>query len=103
MKLCMYIMEPQPISTAYFINPSHQSVCLYVYPPIVIRQRLGKNVTAATNKNATLDKLLDESFSMRSVSYQKNVDDQFFPELLVIKYSKRALLVPSFTDFTFVT
>jgi hypothetical protein len=20
------------ISTAYFINPSHQSVCLYVYP-----------------------------------------------------------------------
>jgi hypothetical protein len=26
----MYIMEPESISTAYFINPSHQSVCLSV-------------------------------------------------------------------------
>jgi hypothetical protein len=32
MKLGLYIMAPGPISTAYFINPSHQSVCLYVYP-----------------------------------------------------------------------
>jgi hypothetical protein len=30
------------ISTAYFINPSHQSVCLMCIPPIVARQRLGK-------------------------------------------------------------
>jgi hypothetical protein len=61
MKLGMYIMTPGHISTAYFINPSHQSVCLHVYPPIVGRQRLGKNpsivarqllernATAATN------------------------------------------------------
>jgi hypothetical protein len=28
MKLCVYIMTPEPISTAYFINPSHQSVSL---------------------------------------------------------------------------
>jgi hypothetical protein len=34
MKLGMCIMAPQPISVAYFINPSHQSVCLYVYPRI---------------------------------------------------------------------
>jgi hypothetical protein len=27
MKLRMYIMAPQSISTAYFISPSHQSVC----------------------------------------------------------------------------
>jgi hypothetical protein len=45
----MYIMAPEPISTAHFINPSHQSVCLYVYPPNVARQGLGKNVTVATN------------------------------------------------------
>jgi hypothetical protein len=34
MKLCMHIMimATEPISTAYFINPSHQSVCLYVNP-----------------------------------------------------------------------
>jgi hypothetical protein len=28
------------------------SVCLYVYPPTVARQRLGKNVTAETNTHA---------------------------------------------------
>jgi hypothetical protein len=38
-----------------FINPSDQSVCLYVYPPIVARQRLGKNFTATTNTQATIE------------------------------------------------
>jgi hypothetical protein len=38
----MYIVATEPVSTAYFINLCHQSVCLYVYPPIVARQRLGK-------------------------------------------------------------
>jgi hypothetical protein len=37
-----WCVAPEPISNAYFINASHQSVCLYVY---VTRQRLGKNVT----------------------------------------------------------
>jgi hypothetical protein len=32
MELGMYIMAPQSTSTVYFINPSHQSVCLYVCP-----------------------------------------------------------------------
>jgi hypothetical protein len=58
----MYIMETEPISTAYFINPSHQSVCLCVYPSIAARQqlvkcippsgakqRLGKHVPTVTN------------------------------------------------------
>jgi hypothetical protein len=31
MKLVMYIMTSEPILTAYLINPSRQSVCLYVY------------------------------------------------------------------------
>jgi hypothetical protein len=61
-KLGMYIMAPELISTPYFINPSYQSVCLHVVPIIVARHRLGKkknafvatqrlrkNVTAATN------------------------------------------------------
>jgi hypothetical protein len=72
-------MAPEPIATAYFINPSHQSV--YLYPPVVPRQRLGKNpvtvarqrlgrnVTAATNTHAKADELLDASFSMWPVSY----------------------------------
>jgi hypothetical protein len=34
MKLGTYIIAPEPISTTYLINPSHQSVCLYVYPSI---------------------------------------------------------------------
>jgi hypothetical protein len=32
MKLGMYFMAPEPISTAYFINPSHQSVSVCVSP-----------------------------------------------------------------------
>jgi hypothetical protein len=28
----IYIIAPKLISKAYFINSSHQSVCLYVYP-----------------------------------------------------------------------
>jgi hypothetical protein len=53
-----------------------------VYPPIVARQRLGKNssivarqrlgknVTAITNTHATIEELLDASFSMWPVSYE---------------------------------
>jgi hypothetical protein len=67
MKLCVYVVEPKPISKTYFINPCHQAVCLYVYPPlvagqqlsknslIVARKRLGKNVTVATNTHATIE------------------------------------------------
>jgi hypothetical protein len=29
-----YIMAVEPISTAQFINPSHQRACLYVYPRV---------------------------------------------------------------------
>jgi hypothetical protein len=36
----MCIMAPEPISTACFINPPHQSVSLYVCIPIVARQLL---------------------------------------------------------------
>jgi hypothetical protein len=39
-------------------------------PPIVAMQRLGRNVTAVTNTHATIEELLDASFSMWSVSSQ---------------------------------
>jgi hypothetical protein len=39
-------------------------------PHIVARQRLGRNVTPVTNTHATIEELLEESFSMWSVSYQ---------------------------------
>jgi hypothetical protein len=62
MKLGMHIMAHEPISAVYFINPYHQYVCLYVYPPIVAGQQLGKHVTAATNTHATIEELIDASF-----------------------------------------
>jgi hypothetical protein len=68
------MMAPEPISAVYFINPSYESVCLYVYPSIVARERIGKNVTAATNTHATIEELLD-LFSMRSVLHWRNVGD----------------------------
>jgi hypothetical protein len=49
MKLDIYIIAAESILTAYFINLSHQSVCLYEFHTIVARQRLGKRVAAATN------------------------------------------------------
>jgi hypothetical protein len=69
----MHIMAPEPISTAYLINPFHQSVCLYVYPRIVASEGLCENVTVATNTHAKIDQLLDASFYMRPVSYQRRV------------------------------
>jgi hypothetical protein len=64
-KVGMHIMVPELISTAYFINPSLQFVCLHVYPSIVGRQRLNKNVTAARNTHATIEHLLKVCLSMR--------------------------------------
>jgi hypothetical protein len=78
-------LTPEPISTAYFINPS-PSACLYVYPLTFARQRLGKKETAATNTHIKTEKLIDASFSMRSVSYQIKVGDRFFQELLIYSY-----------------
>jgi hypothetical protein len=41
-----------------------------IYPPIIARQWLRRNVTAVTNTHATVDELLDALFSMWLVSYQ---------------------------------
>jgi hypothetical protein len=59
MKLGMYIMAPESISTGHFMNLSHQ----YVYPSVIARQQLGK----------TMEELLHESFSLWSLSYQRKV------------------------------
>jgi hypothetical protein len=77
-------MARKHISTAFFMNPSHQSICLHVHPPVGARQRLIKNVTAAMNTHATIE-LLDALFS---VSYERKLGDWFFPERLVFKIRK---------------
>jgi hypothetical protein len=64
-------MALEPISMAYFTNPSHHSVCLYVYTLIIARQWFGKDVTATMNTHTTTQELLDTSFPMRSMLYQE--------------------------------
>jgi hypothetical protein len=49
MKHGIYTAATEPISSAYFINLLHHSVCLRMYSPTIVRQTLCKNVTAATN------------------------------------------------------
>jgi hypothetical protein len=95
---CLCICESPPQSTSECLNQSlgnvvsiswHlngvlrkslPSVCVYV---CVARQRLGKNVTAATNTH-TIEELLDVSFYMRTVSYQRRAGEQFSPELIIL-------------------
>jgi hypothetical protein len=96
MKFGMYIMALVPISTAYFVNPSCQTVCLYFYylfncnwvlarwhvyflnfataPPIVARQRLRPTllldhslVNTSQNTHTQIEEFLDASFSMQSM------------------------------------
>jgi hypothetical protein len=74
MKLGMYIMAPELVSTAYFINPSHESVCLY--PPNVARQWLGKHVPAATRNN------------------RKNIGGVVFYAVRVVSKESRRLVLP---------
>jgi hypothetical protein len=61
----------------HLINPSHQSVCLYVYP----YRRYA--VTTATNTQAIREEMLDASFSMRPVLLWRKVGDKLFPEFLI--------------------
>jgi hypothetical protein len=49
MKLGMCITASESNLTAYVINSCHQSVCLYLYPPVVARYPLCKHVPASTN------------------------------------------------------
>jgi hypothetical protein len=92
MKLGMYIMPTEPISMAYYINPSHQSVCLYVYPSyrckttarlsVYLFLLLGNglvNTFPCQRIQATIEELLDVSFCMRSVSYQRRVCGSVYP------------------------
>jgi hypothetical protein len=37
-------MSPEPISTAYFINPSHQSLCLHDSPLLLLGNGSIKNL-----------------------------------------------------------
>jgi hypothetical protein len=51
MKFGMCIVALEPIPIAYFINLPSVCVSICVFPPVIARQWLGKNVTAAINKH----------------------------------------------------
>jgi hypothetical protein len=77
-KALWVLLEPHGFSllTSFWKNKSRLMrsrcclcVCLCI-PPIVARQRLGRNVTAVTNTHATIEELLYASFSMWTMSYQ---------------------------------
>jgi hypothetical protein len=74
MKLGINIMAPDLNSMVYLINPSHQSVCICIPLPL-LGNGLVKKIIVATNTYATIEELLDQWFSMRSVSYQRKQGD----------------------------
>jgi hypothetical protein len=51
MKFGIYSISPEHISTVYFMNPSHLSVCLCAYPPIVARIRFDKMLPQQQTQN----------------------------------------------------
>jgi hypothetical protein len=56
-------------------------------PLIVARQRLGRQIPAATNTRNNRRLLLEASLSMRPFFYQRNVSDNFLRERLVEMFS----------------
>jgi hypothetical protein len=102
MKLGIYIMAPESISTTYSINPSHQSgvcVCVCVYSSIVARQRHVEHVPAATNtKNK---ELLGASFSERSMSYQRRVCGSVYPHAVARQWLEKHILAATIVGASF--
>jgi hypothetical protein len=66
MKFGTHVAVPEPILTAYYMNSSRQCVSVCVFTCIVARQRLGRDIHAPT-----MERLLEASFSPRSMSYQR--------------------------------
>jgi hypothetical protein len=84
MKLGMYIMAPEPISAAYFINPWHQSVCLHVYAPIVTRQWLVKKKNYSGKEYTPNNRRIVGRVVFYAVGVvSRKIGDYFFAQFLV--------------------
>jgi hypothetical protein len=74
MNLGMYIMALEPISMVYFINPSRQSVCLYVYPISLVGNGLLKIplllLSDCLVKALLQQRIFTHLFSVPCTSYQ---------------------------------
>jgi hypothetical protein len=62
MKLGVYIIAPEPISSAYSINPSHQSLRLYVYPLSLLDNDSVKMSPRQRIHTQLIEELLNESY-----------------------------------------
>jgi hypothetical protein len=69
LKFRVYIMAPELISVACFINPHH--AFFYLCPRYRYRKRLGNTVNATTNTHATIECLLGASFSIGSMLIER--------------------------------
>jgi hypothetical protein len=72
-KLCrIYIVAPEPISKAHFINPYHKPVSVCVFPLSLLGNG-SVNTFPRQRIHVTIANLLDASFSIRSVLYQMSL------------------------------
>jgi hypothetical protein len=83
-----YIMTPKLISTSYFINPSHHSVCMH-NPFTFARQRIGKYLPATKE-------LLETSSSVRFVSYEGRICGSVYSP--IVARQRLAKHVPTATN-----
>jgi hypothetical protein len=85
-------MAPEPISTVYFINSSHQSVCLYVYSPYGCYATAREHVIATNTRNRR--ELLDALFlyEVRFVSEENLWVFLFIPLSLLVNSSVNTFL-----------
>jgi hypothetical protein len=77
------------------LNPPHQSLCLYVYPPIVARQRLNNKVTAATNTRSTAEELLDSFQNFLLIKQTKYSEPNIKKSSFLMKGQEKSFDPPS--------
>jgi hypothetical protein len=90
-ELDLYILVPEPISTAYFINPFYQFVCLCLSPLIVARHWL--KVTFPWKQiRAIIEELLEASFSIRSTYIKEaSVSMSVYPPIVARQWLGKCL------------
>jgi hypothetical protein len=74
-KLNIYVMTPDPILAAYFINPTHQSACLYVYPKSLLDNGSVRTFLLQRMHATVIEELLDASLYVQPILYETKVDD----------------------------
>jgi hypothetical protein len=90
-----WLLSQSQRRTAYYINPFHQSVYLYVYPSyrckgtaplsLSLHTVLGNgsvNMNPRQKIHATIQELLDVSLSVRYLSYERRVCGSVYPPIL---------------------